>query len=150
MWSTVLFAIALLAPAAAKLSCPDLSKFEITCSADGFDGTGEIGKKGKPKVTGQAESSLTSLFASENECTALMERMYVDSKGKENTYLVSCFSEMDEDEGRLVCNNHGFKRDGSVHMEIHWEADSEDAHILGTSSGDTFMEAWTDECKLVK
>ena len=55
MWSTLLFAIALLAPAAAndEMECPDLSKFKITCSADGFDGTGSLAKNGKePKETG--------------------------------------------------------------------------------------------------
>jgi hypothetical protein len=92
MWSTIFFAFALLAPAAAKLSCPNLSKFEITCGADGFDGTGLLGKQGKePKKNKQGKSSLTTVFTSKNSCALLMERVYLDSKGKEQKYLVSCF-----------------------------------------------------------
>ena len=86
-----------------------------------------------------------------------MERTYVDGAGKDNKYVVSCFFDPTgdddddfDDDGRLVCNNFGFNYDGNSHMEVYWDDDDEDFYLLGTSSSASGIEAWSDECKLVK
>ena len=88
---TIVVFQATLAPA--MHNCPDLSKLDMTCSADGFSGIRvSKGKSAKPKHVKQGKSSLTAIFASNNRCSLLMERKYIDAqKGKEAKNKVTCF-----------------------------------------------------------
>jgi hypothetical protein len=88
---TIVVFQATLAPA--MHNCPDLSKLDMTCSADGFSGIRvSKGKSAKPKHVKQGKSSLTAIFASNNRCSLLMERKYIDAQqGKEAKYKVTCF-----------------------------------------------------------
>jgi hypothetical protein len=149
------FAIPRATLASAKLSCPDLSKFDVTCSADEFSGIRvRTGKDAEPKKAEQGESSLTAIFASDNRCSLLMKRNYMDIRqGKEVKYTMSCFfpdlvdheahegenAENKEDQlegndniedegrrdgGRLVCTNAGFDLPGDT-LNVHMEINGE-------------------------
>ena len=93
---------------AAHSTCKGLGNFKLSCAAKGFVGSiVTAGNEAEELV--QGKSSLTALHA--NGCSAIMERMFVDSEGKQNKYLVSCYYEdpdgegdgiFDDDDGKLM------------------------------------------------
>ena len=70
-----------------------------------------------------------------------MERMVVDADGKESGIrYVACFFD-DRNDDDETSERAGFKREGSVHMEVRWNADNKDVILLGTASNVNGMEA---------
>jgi len=167
------FAAASFAPEAlAKLSCPDLSSFDITCRSDASEGVAIRQKEGAPELIQSGDSSLKALLTSANGCNSLMERKYIDEDDQERSYTVSCYfaeggvdynKKKDRrrrnyhlDESRLVCTNFGFAGATPIQMEVQWGYGSDDneededvdeeVHILGTSSTKKSIFSWSDTC----
>lgn len=121
----------------AKLTCLDLSNFDVTCGADAFSGihvSSESKGGSKPEDIQQGESSFRTLHTNDNRCSLLIERQYLDiQQNKEVKYTMACFlpDRYDQDKNfgewddtavadtiysydyswgddRLVCNNFGF------------------------------------------
>ena len=141
----------------AKLNCLDLSNFDVTCSADAVSGIQVSGSKGgsRPDDIQLGESSLRTLHTSDNGCSLLIERQYLDiQQNKEIKYTMACFlpdqfneveyfGEWDDaaveefsfsydhrwDDDRLVCNNNGFELPdevSNVHVEINGDLENND------------------------
>ena len=133
----------------AKLTCLDLSNFDVTCSADDFSGiqVSSVSMGGsKPEDIQQGESSFRTLHTNDNRCSLLVERQYLDiQQNKEVKYTMACFlpdrydednyfGEWDDtavadtiysydyswDDDRLVCNNFGFNLPDDI-SNIHVE-----------------------------
>ena len=163
-FTITIFAMLFQGSFAAHSTCKGLGNFKLSCAAKGFVGSiVTAGNEAEELV--QGKSSLTALHAS--GCSAIMERMFVDSEGKQNKYLVSCYYEdpdgegdgiFDDDDGKLICSNDRFERKGSVNIKVSkYDSDDDNDHdsdgegllyLYGTGSSKTSLESWTDDCTL--
>ena len=116
--------------ASAKLSCPDLSKFDVTCSAAEFSGIRvSKGDDAKPEHTEQGESSLIVIFASDNRCSMLLKRSYMDIRqGKEVKYTMSCFfpDQVDHDDDNVEDKLGQFEQE----LDLELNDNNEDKDIV--------------------